>query len=207
MPLSSDVLRSPEPQEVPIELAQSQETVQARRSGEDLISELFEVMHELHFMPDLVSGAQFLLGVLDKTLPCAAVLVHVFDINTGHFVVVRAKSPGGDQVLLHRTGDHEPLFSAVMRRMRTLRVDDARAEEGYSAERWQLAGLEVESALCGPVQQGGRYLGMIELVNPADGGPFDDAEANALDYICEQFAEFLANRPIVVDADVVLPKS
>jgi GAF domain len=189
-----------------LEIAVAPEAARRRRPGEDLISDLFEVMHELHFMPDMVSGADFLLGVLDKTFACTAVLVHVFDINTGHFVIVRAKSYGGDALLLHRTGDHDPLFSAVMRRMRSLRVDDARAQEGYADERWQLAGVEVESALCGPVQQGGRYLGMIELANPAGGGPFFDTEANALDYICEQFAEFLANRPIVMDADVVLPK-
>ena len=67
--------------------------------------------------------------------------------------------------------------------------------------------LQVAKAvLSGPVSQGGRYLGMLELANPEGGDPWHVNEANALDYICEQFAEFLAGRPIVVDADVVIGK-
>ncbi|MEO7034662.1 MAG: hypothetical protein ABI548_12205 [Polyangiaceae bacterium] len=58
------------------------------------------------------------------------------------------------------------------------------------------------TALCGPVKQGGRYLGLTELVNPVGDTPFHQSELNALDYICEQFAEFLSNKPIVLSADV-----
>jgi hypothetical protein len=48
---------------------------------------------------------------------------------------------------------------------------------------------------------------LIELVNPAGDAPFHPNELNALDYICEQFAEFLSNRPIIVAADVVLART
>lgn len=58
----------------------------------------------------------------------------------------------------------------------------------------------------GAVQLGGRYLGAVELLNPPGGEPFTENEANALDYICEQLAEFLASRPIVLDRDVVVGK-
>jgi GAF domain-containing protein len=67
--------------------------------------------------------------------------------------------------------------------------------------------VKVKHSLSGPVRQGGRYLGLIELANPSGGDPYHESEANALDYICEQFAEFLVNRPIVLDADVILLKS
>ena len=60
-------------------------------------------MHELHFMRDIVSGAEFVLGVLNDTLPCELTLVHVFDINTGQFVLVRANGPGSDKLVLFRT--------------------------------------------------------------------------------------------------------
>ena len=45
---------------------------------------------------------------------------------------------------------------------------------------------------------------MIELGNPLGGKPFHETEINALDYICGQFAEFVASRPVVLDADVIL---
>ena len=54
------------------------------------------------------------------------------------------------------------------------------------------------------MRQGGRYLGLLEVVNPLGDAPFHQTEQNAIDYVCEQFAEFLANRPIVLEADVIL---
>ena len=68
----------------------------------------------------------------------------------------------------------------------------------------QKLGLAPRAVLAGAARLGGRYLGLIELVNPAGGTPFHDGEANALDYVCEQFAEFVASRPIIFDADVVV---
>lgn len=177
-----------------------------RKPGEDLIGELFEAMHDLHFVSDVVSGAQFVLGIAQQMLPSSGIIVHVFDINTRHFVVVRAAGPNAAKVLLHRTSDKEPLFVEAMRRTRTLRVDDASKDGRFAAGRWQTLGVEPTSVLFGPVQQGGRYLGVIELANPDGDTPYHEGESNALDYICEQFAEFVAARPIVVDADVVIGK-
>ncbi|HMJ15405.1 MAG TPA: GAF domain-containing protein, partial [Polyangiaceae bacterium] len=178
--------------------------VARRRAGEDLISELFETMHELHFMPDLISGAEFVLKVLRKALPCELTLVHVFDINTRQFVVVRASGPGSEKVLLHRTSDSDPLLSVAMRSRRALRVDAANGDPRYVSGRWELVAVKPANAVCGAVQEQGRYLGAIELVNPPGGGAFYDSELNALDYICGQFANFVVSRPIIMDADVVL---
>jgi hypothetical protein len=177
-----------------------------RKSGEDLIGELFELMHELHFMADVASGAEFVLRVMSHTLPCELSLIHVFDINTREFVVVRARGPGSDQVMLLRTPDRDELLVTAMRRVRALRVEDGAADGRYVGGRWETVAIAVKSALCGGVKQGGRYLGAIELVNPDGDAPFFESEVNALDYICEQFAEFLANRPIVLDAEVLLAR-
>jgi hypothetical protein len=54
------------------------------------------------------------------------------------------------------------------------------------------------------VQNHGRYLGLIELVNPQDGKPYTASDGHALSYIGEQFAEFMANRTIDLDPEHVL---
>jgi hypothetical protein len=174
-----------------------------QRSSEDLIAELFETMHDLWFMPDLIAGAEFVLKVLSTAVPCELTIVHVFDINTRQFVVVRAQGPGSERMLLHRTSDQDSLLGSAMRQRRALRIDNAANDSRYTTGRWQATPVRPESALCGGVQQQGRYLGAIELVNPAR-GPFVDSEVNALDYVCGQFGEFVVTRPIIVDADVVL---
>jgi hypothetical protein len=175
-----------------------------RRAGEDLIGELFETMHDLHFMQGVADGAEFMLASIESIVPCDGVLVQVFDINTRQFVVVRAKGPGTMQVLLHRTPDTDPFISAIMRRPGSVAIHDVQKDTRVLGPRWDALGVTPQRALCGPVRQGGRYLGLIEVANPLGDAPFHQTEQNAIDYVCEQFAQFLANRPIVLEADVIL---
>jgi GAF domain-containing protein len=153
-----------------------------------------------------MSGVDFVLNIVMHTLPSEAVLIHVFDINTRQFIVVRALGPSPHAVILHRTPDQDDLFRRAMRVTRATRVANASGDPNYANGRWELLGVGVNVAMLGPVQLAGRFLGAIELVNPLGGEPYSEHESHALDYICEQFAEFLAARPIVVDADVVLGK-
>jgi hypothetical protein len=174
-----------------------------RRSGEDLISELFELMHELHFARDIVTGAEFVLGVLAEVIPSEYTMVSVFNINTRKFVVVRAHGPGAQASVLHSTPDNDPLISELMHRAGA-RAFKAEGDSRFAVGRFASFKYPLEQVLCGPVRQGGRYLGIIELGNPLGGKPFRESEINALDYICEQFADFVASRPVVLDPDVIL---
>jgi len=172
--------------------------------GDDLILDLFEKMHELHFMADVVGGSEFVLRVVKQTLPSAFVLIHVFDINTKNFVVVRQFGGSAEKVLMFQTPDTDALVRRVMRASRTAIVTEAEANAEVGEGRWKAAGAAIGPMLVGPVKQGGRYLGLIEIANAVGAKGFVDVQANALDYICEQFAEFLTNRPIVLDADIIL---
>ena len=175
-----------------------------RRAGEDLIGELFEIMHELNFARDVAEGSEFVLSVLNELLPCEGVLIHVFDINTGYFVVVRAKGPQARGVLLQRMSDQDPLIRSVMRSTHAISVKNAGDDARFTGPRWQALGVLPRATLCGGVQINGRYLGLIEVANPHGDVPFHQSELHALDYICEQFADFLSKKPIVLSADVVL---
>lgn len=175
-----------------------------RRAGEDLIGELFETMHDLTFMHGVAEGAEFVLAAVESIVPCDGVLIHVFDINARQFVVVRAKGPGTMQAILHRTSDSDDFVANIMRRPGSVAIHDTAKDPRVLGPRWEALGVKPLRALCGPVRQGGRYLGLIELANPLGEAPFHQTEQNAIDYVCEQFAQFLVNRPIVLDADVVL---
>ena len=174
-----------------------------RAKGEDLIGDLFERMHELAFMADMVSGAEFVLRVLRELIPCEGIVIHVFDLGKREFVVVRAHGPNARAALLHRTPGDEPLVRSIMARRGATILDGAPNRPPASSSLTKL-GIEPRAVLCGAARLGGRYLGLIELANPQGGQPFHDGEANALDYVCEQFAEFVASRPVVLDADVVV---
>ncbi|NRA34247.1 MAG: GAF domain-containing protein [Polyangiaceae bacterium] len=173
----------------------------------DRIGELFEAMHDLHFRPDIAAGAEFVLDIIWDSIPSEAAIVHVFDIDIQKFVVVRARGAGAQELVLERTSDKEPLFVEALRRMRSVRISQVNGDPRFAVPRWKRVDCKIESVLCGPVQQGGRYLGIIELANPIGGGGYYESEANSLDYICEQFSEFVADRPIVLEAETLMPLS
>ena len=175
-----------------------------RAASEDLIGDLFERMHELAFMADLISGAEFIVQVLGELIPCEAVAVHVYDLGKREFVLVRAHGPKARDALLHRTADDEPLVRDIMSRRSATILDGAPANSPPVSSSLSKLGIQPRAVLCGAARLGGRYLGLIELANPHGSEPFHANEANALDYVCEQFAEFVASRPIVLDADVVI---
>jgi hypothetical protein len=170
-----------------------------RAPGEDLIGDLFERMHELAFMPDIVSGADFVVRVLSDLIPCEGTLVHVFDLNRREFVVVRARGPNTAGALMYRTPDNDPFVIEVMRR-------PSMAANGVAPKHSKALGalgIEPRQVMARGARHGGRYLGLLELANPQGGSPFHENEVNAFEYVCEQFADFVASRPIVLDEELV----
>ena len=55
--------------------------------------------------------------------------------------------------------------------------------------------------LLAPVMQAGRFLGAIELADPSDDVPYTELDANAITYMAEQYAEFVAARGVLLDRE------
>ncbi|HMI88331.1 MAG TPA: GAF domain-containing protein [Polyangiaceae bacterium] len=172
-----------------------------RLSGVELIADLFECMHDLHFLPDALAGADFVLRLMLDKLPSAVALVHFYDIDAREFVVMRAVGAGAAKVMQIRTNEKEPLIAEAMHKRRAVVLDDATADPRAQNGRWALIGEPPRSLVCAPVEEGGRFLGLLELSNPLDGQPFSEGDGHAITYIGEQFAEFLAARSIVLDPE------
>jgi hypothetical protein len=172
----------------------------ARVGGEDLIADLFEAMHDLHFARDAVEGGDFCLVLAMEKLLCQAGIVHLYDINRREFLISSARGPGTAPLLLRRSPEDDALLSAAMRRRRALVIADSGQSEAVTLDRYAIIG-GARSLIIAPVMDSGRFLGAIELVNPLDGQPFTESDGNAVTYIAEQFAEFVANRGVVTDPE------
>ncbi len=170
-----------------------------RMRGDDLITDLFEVMHDLHFLRDAVEGGDFCLAVAMERIPSLAGIVHLYDIDRREFVITSARGPNTASLLLKRHSEAEPLLAGAMRRRRAVAIGDA-TQQTASVERYAAVG-GARSVIVAPVMQAGRYLGAIELLNPLDGQPFATADGDAVGYIAEQFAEFVATRGVVTDPE------
>jgi GAF domain-containing protein len=167
-----------------------------RAAGGDLIADLFEAMHDLHFQRDAIEGAAFCLAQAMEKLPSRAGFVHFYDIDRREFVLASAAGAGAQKLLLQRNPEQEPVLLGAMRQRRPV-ISSAATAAGVS----RFATLGVQgTVLTAPVMVAGRFLAAIELADPSDGEPFNDGDANALAYIAEQFAEYLSSHGIVLDA-------
>ncbi len=174
-----------------------------RLAGDDLLSELFEALSELGFMHDSLAGAEYVLAVALEKIPSEVGLVSFFDINKREFVV--AKQMGGENsVLGFRQPEKAPLAIEAMRKKHAVVVSDAEAVAKMSDERWGKIGIDPRCLVCAPIALGGRYLGLIEIANPADEGTYKEGDGNALTYVGQQFGEFVAERGVIIDADQIL---
>jgi GAF domain-containing protein len=173
-----------------------------RLSGDDLLSDLFEAMHDVHFQPGLLEGVHFVLWLAVEKMPCRVAICHLFDINRREFVVAHALGERRADLLLKRVSEREPLLQQVLRRRRAVVMNAG--DPLLAGERWGAIGQQVQSAVSAPVVLGGRFLGVLELVNPMDGKPFSEGDGYALAYMGEQFAEFLGQRGLLLDPEAIL---
>jgi putative methionine-R-sulfoxide reductase with GAF domain len=171
-----------------------------RIRGEDLIADLFEAMHDLHFLRDAVEGGDFCLALALEKLPSHAGIVHLYDIDHREFIVTNTYGAAARELLLQRFPEGDPMLAAAMRKRSAVVIANAAESEATTIDRYVVLG-GARSLIVAPVMQSGRFLGAIELLNPLDGQPFTEIEGNALTYIGEQLAEFVATRGIVTDPE------
>ena len=171
--------------------------VRGRVSGDELITSLFESMHDLHFLRDALDGGQFCLALATEVLPARAGIIHFFDIEKREWVVACTRGKDMGRLLTMRAPEADEILREAARKRRALVVPDA----GHvTSERYrQLSGAR--SLIAAPIMQAGRALGALEIINPLDGMPFTEDEGNAMTYIAEQFAEYLGSRGIVLDRE------
>jgi GAF domain-containing protein len=135
-----------------------------------------------------------------EKIPSHAGMVHLYDIDRREFLITSTRGSGARPLLLRRHAESDAMLSAAMGKRRAIVITEATPGETQALDRYTALG-GAHSLIIAPVMQAGRFLGAIELLNPLDGQPYTEAEGNALMYIAEQFAEFVAARGVVTDPD------
>jgi hypothetical protein len=171
--------------------------VRGRTSGDELITSLFESMHDLHFLRDALDGGQFCLALATEVLPSRGALIHFFDVEKREWVIACTRGKDTTRLLTLRTPESDEQLREAARLRRSLVVSTPMTS---TAQRYQALG-SIKSLIVAPIMQVGRALGALEIINPLDGQPFTDDEGNAMTYIAEQYAEYLGSRGIVLDRD------
>lgn len=173
-------------------------TPTVRPAGDALVGAVFEALHELHFVKDLKEGAHFVRRVIQEKMKPSIALVHIYDINSRHFVVMSALGERAEVLTDYATPDDDALAAEIMRGEEAILVVDPATDPRLSRGRWRLAEPQ-KSVLCAPVAVDGRYLGLLEIADPVDGSEFNEEDRNVLTYIATAFAKYLNGRGVVLD--------
>jgi len=140
------------------------------------------------------AGADYVIGALTEHIRCDGVLLHVFDARSDELVVARAVGPDARAVLTRRTRPGGSYLKEVLQSSTPLELGPG--EVAHSPGVWPALGVSPCYVIAGAMQRGSEPLGLIELCRSVDKGPFSQGHSTALEYVCEQFAEFVADRPI-----------
>jgi len=173
-------------------------------ASEELIGTLFERMHELSSVMTVEAGADYVMGTLTEHIRCDGALIHVLDARRDELVVMRAVGPNSREVLTRRTRPQRSHLAQALRSKSPLELgpNDIAGSPGV----WPALGLSPCHVIASPIHRGGKPVGVIELCRSAEKGPFSEGQMTALEYVCEQFAEFVADRPLEVAGDEPPPR-
>lgn len=171
-----------------------------RPAGDGLVGAVFEALHELHFLSDVKEAAHFVRRVVEEKMQPSVALVHLYDINSRHFVVMSALGDRAEVLTEYATPDDDALAAEIMRGEEAMLVLEPASDPRLSRGRWRLAEPK-RSVLCAPVAVDGRYLGLLEIADPKDGSEFNEDDRNVLTYVASAFAKYLDGRGVVLGND------
>jgi len=189
------------PQPAPVAPQPATKPVQARPpTGDEIIADIFESMHDLHFLRDAYEGADFVIALALDKMRCKMGIAQLYDINRREFVVAHAVGPGSQNALGNRTTEHDPMLIEIMNR-RTPFVIEASTDHRIREGRWNNLGGEPQTILACSVAQGGRFLGILELAHVKGEGEFRKADIDGMAYIAQSFAEFVAKTGLLFGSE------
>lgn len=171
-------------------------------AGDELIADLFDAMHALHFLRDAIEGAHYCLSLALEMVPSRAGIAHFFNINKREFIVAATEGGKADSLVLRKHPATDPILAAALKKKSSLVIADATDSEARGLPRFEVVGIAT-SLIASPILLAGRPLGVFEIANPIDGIPFSEAEGNALAYIATQYAEFISTRGLVLDSESI----
>ncbi len=151
-------------------------------------------MHELTKLESDSEGARFCLEAALAAVPSLAGLAHLRDPKTLELVVVHAQGPRADGLLQTRTAQSDALVARASRARKPTVATYGAEPDAEKAACPRHAFFDPWSVVVVPVVHGGQLLGLLEMIDPLDGKPFDEHSQSALAYVAGRLGKFLADR-------------
>jgi len=157
----------------------------------DRLASVFEALHELAHLRTPAEGLEFIVNLLDTTVPCAAISACLYDINTDELRFVAATGPGASARRATAIKRGQGLFGLASRAEHTaLVVRNVADEPAYEPAIDGRQGLDAQNVLVRQVVHDGRLLGVLQLINRRTGS-FSAPDVHLVNYAADRLSEFL----------------
>jgi hypothetical protein len=173
--------------------AERDELLERRSTHEpdDRLASVFEALHELAQLRTPAEGLEFIVNLLETTVPSAAVSACLYDINTDELRFVALTGPGAESRRGTAVKRSQGLFGLAARAEHTaLVIRDVEQEPAYDPDVDGRPGLDTRSVLLRQVVHEGRLMGMLQLINRSNGA-FSAPDVHLVNYTADRLAEFL----------------
>jgi hypothetical protein len=158
---------------------------------DDRLASVFESLHELAHLRTPAEGLEFIVRLLESTVPAEAISSCLYDINTDELRFVALTGPGSDALRGTAIARTHGLFGRAAHAEHTaLLLRNVADEPAYDPSSDGRPGLDAKDMLLRPVVHDGRLLGMLQLINRTTGA-FSAPDVHLVNYTADRLGEFL----------------
>lgn len=160
---------------------------------EDIFLEIQAIHEDNMAMEDVVN---FVMDMAIEKVPCESGAVLFADVNGLELYFATARGPKAKEVMTYRVPMGQGIVGFCAREGVSLAISDAEKDPRFHKSISTALSYPVNTVVCVPIQYEGRVYGCLELLNKNDASVFSSNEVNALNYIGNQFAQYI-NRLIM----------
>jgi hypothetical protein len=168
--------------------------------ADDRLADAFEGLQDLFFLTSAFEGVEFTMRVIGELIPCEALSVALYDINSHELRFVATTGVGAEE----RKGDAIPTTAGLIgvalgNWNASFLVSDVNGDSRFDPGIDGRVGLELHNMLVMPVAAQGRLLALVQLMNRKSDLEFSQSDANLIAYISSRLGEFLIQTKMAAD--------
>jgi hypothetical protein len=159
---------------------------------DERLSEVFDAAEALSQLTTPVEGLDFVLGLLEETIPSEAISVCIYDASSDELRFVAVAGPFSASMQGYGVPRSAGLFGRALKSEHQASVFvDVLVEPAFNPLIDSRPGLDPRNLLLRPVVHERELLGMLQLINRQGTGTFTSQDLHVANYVAERLADFL----------------
>lgn len=164
-----------------------------REELEEIVTTLLRLDHFLGSIDDLPHLLELIITEAERLLDATASSLLLADPVSGDLYFEVVRGPAAEKLIGTRVPTGEGICGRVARERRSEIVSDVSRDPNFYAKADEASQFTTLSMLASPMVRKGGLIGVLEVINKADGGVFDEHDRRMLEAIADLAAVAIEN--------------